>query len=210
MKKLLLVALMVVASASWAVAEQHCYDWEDNGTILGAYLPEYMTVTNDASQNYPTGTPGHALEVLESGPVYTSTPQAYVAWITDTAEGDVITATIQTLDTSIGANPSCRIWGHWTNVGGDINSYNSSAGGSSTYSGGADWVPLSYTWTVDAAHAGMGLVVEIRPYNGTTGVGTNWVDHLCIDHPATCSVQFPGGPVPAEDTSWGAVKTLYR
>lgn len=209
MKKLLLVVLAIAASASLAAAAQEtdCYGWEDNGVVLGAYLPEYMTTVNDGAVAY-LGT--HSLEVRESGPVYTSTPQAYVAWITNIKEGDVITATVHTYDPSLSANPSCRIWSHWTTVGGDINSYYASIGGNNTYSGGTSWVPLSYSITVDAAHVGMGIVIEIRPYNGTTGVGSNWVDNLCIDHPDHCLVHFPGGPVPAEDTSWGAVKTLYQ
>ncbi|MFO7609907.1 MAG: hypothetical protein R6X35_12065 [Candidatus Krumholzibacteriia bacterium] len=206
MKKLLLVVLALTLPVAALAQETHCYGWENGETVLGTYLPDYMYLANTDAYAYE-GT--RSLEIYETGG--TSTPQAYVAWITDLVEGDVVTATFQTWDPTAGSNPSLRIWGHWTNVGGDINSYNSSASGGSTYSGGEGWIELGFTWTVDALHAGMGLVVEARPYNGTPWVGSVWMDHVCVTRPATATLHFPGYTVVGDrDSSWGQVKGLYR
>ncbi len=205
MKKLILIVLAVMASASLAVAQEtDCYGWEDGGTVLGAYLPDSMYLANTNAQAFD-GTA--SLEIYEIDAV--GTPQAYVAWITNLVENDVVSATIQTYDVIVN-NPSVRIWGHWTTVGGGINDYFGSAGGNNTYSGPDGWMELSQSWTVDAAHAGMGLVIEIRPYNATPFTGSNWIDHLCVTHPTDALVQFPGGPVGTESTTWGTVKALYN
>lgn len=210
MKKLLLIALALMLPAG-AIAqvtqETHCYSWENDATVLGAYNPQYMFLANTTAYAFDGM---KSLEIYETGG--TSTPQAYVAWVTDLAEGDVVTATIKTWDPSTGGNPSVRIWAHWTNVGAlTIDDYYGSAAGSNTYSGGTEWVELGYTWTVDAIHAGMGLVVEIRPYNATPWAGSNWVDYLCVTHPSTANLLFPGYTVVnATDGTWGAVKGMYR
>ncbi len=206
MKKLFLIMLAIIVSASFAMAqdETDCYSWEDGGTYISSYLPDDMFVANTTDQAYD-GT--HSLEIYEIGT--TGTPQAYVAWITNLVEGDMVSASIQTLDL-IDGNPSVRIWGHWTDPS-DIDAYIGSAGGNSTYSGGStDWVELTQDWTVDAAHAGNGLVIEVRPYNADPFTGSNWVDYLCVTHPASANVQFPGGSVATEPTSWSTVKALYQ
>lgn len=207
MKKLLLIALAITLPATaLAQMEQDCYGWEDGATVLGTYNPQYMFLANSVAQAY-LGT--HSLEIYETGGA--TTPQAYVAWITPLYTGQTVTVTLQTYDLSTGGNPSVRIWGHWTPVGGDVLSYNSSAGGSNTYSGGTTWTPLTYTWTCDALHNGMGLVIEVRPYNATPWLGSNWVDQICVTHPGLSAVVFPDQQiVPATDSTWGSVKGLYR
>ena len=206
MKKLLMIVAALCLTASVAAAQDpFCYSWEDGGTVLGAYLPDFMYLANDGSQAYHGS---YSLEIYETGG--TGTPQAYVAWITGLREGDTVSASIWTYDPSIGANPSVRIWGHWTLAGGTIDDYYGSAGGNNTYSGGESWVELTQTWTAGAANDGMGLVVEIRPYNSSPWAGSNWVDYLCITKPENAFLYFPGGTVSAGDSSWGAVKALFQ
>ncbi|MFO7609908.1 MAG: hypothetical protein R6X35_12070 [Candidatus Krumholzibacteriia bacterium] len=207
MKKLLLLALVLTLPAS-ALAQQRtdCYGWENGETILGSYNTEYLYVANSTEHAYE-GT--RSLEVRETGG--TTTPQAWVAWLPEVALGDVVTATIQTWDTTPTASPSVRIWASWTQPGGAITSYAGSADGSPDYSGGADWVELSWTWTVGAVDAGKGLLIQIRPYGGGDFTESSWVDHLCVTHPVSTRLEFPGVTfVGNENGSWGHVKGLYR
>jgi hypothetical protein len=205
MRSLLTFVMLVGLAASPALAQEtHCYGWEDGGVVLGAYLPDNMYLANTDAQAYEGS---YSLEVVEIAG--SSTPQAYVAWITGLQEGDEITATIQTLDLITG-NPSLRIWGHWTTAGGTIDDYAGSASGNGTYSGGEGWVELGYTWIAGASQIGGGLVVEIRPYNASPWEGTNWVDYLCVTAPDHVTIYFPGGTVGNEDTSLSGVKALFR
>jgi hypothetical protein len=182
----LFLSLSLVAGLAQAQTTE-CYSWENGATVLGTYLPEYMYLANTDAEAYDGS---HSLEIYETGG--TGTPQAYVAWIDGLQVGDSVYAIIQTLDL-ITSNPSLRIWGHWTPVGGDVNSYHSSASGNSTYSGGESWVPLDYTFVVPDNDEIGGLVVEIRPYNGTPWTGSNWVDNLCVTAPDHATIHFPGG-----------------
>ena len=209
MKKLLMIlAIMAIATGASQVTAQtpqtYCYGWEDQGDILGGYLLDQMfyatTTDNPRTDNY-------SLEIYEiegSG-----TPNAYVAWVTGLVEGDVVDASFWTYD-EVDSNPSCRIWGAWTD-GSDINGFIGSAGGNNTYSGpGTEWIQLSWSWTVDATHAGQGLAIHIRPYNAAPWTGSNWVDDLCVVFPETATLEVPGGTVATENSSWGGVKSLYR
>ena len=202
----LVAAMTLLAGVAMAQQDTFCYGWEDGGTVLGAYLPDDIFLANTTDQAYEGS---NSLEIYEIGT--NGTPQAYVAWLTGLHEGDSVTATIETLDL-VDGNPSCRIWGHWTFPGGTIDDYQGSASGNNTYSGGStDWVPLDYTWTVDAAHEGSGLVVEIRPYNSTPFDGSNWIDNLCITKPVDAYLYFPGtGPVGVQNQSWTNVKALFN
>ncbi|MEZ4388004.1 MAG: hypothetical protein R3D98_10610 [Candidatus Krumholzibacteriia bacterium] len=198
-------AMCLMAGLAAAQTDTWCYGWEDGGDTVGAYLPDNMYIANTTAQAFEGSA---SLEIYEIGG--SSTPQAYVAWITGLHEGDQVTASIQTLDL-IDGNPSCRIWGHWTLADGTIDDYAGSAGGNSAYSGGStDWVELSYTWTAGAAQEGQGLVIEIRPYNGDPWAGSNWVDNLCVTKPVDAYLYFPGtGPVGTEAHSWTSVKSLF-
>ncbi len=212
MKKLLLVGLAIVFSASTAMAakETLCYGWEDpTATTLGnGYNLSQMTISNSTAQFYDGS---RSLEVWKSQAI-AGTPQAYVAWITNLAPGDSVTAFVETYDTTVGTNPSVRIWGHWSDSI-DVNSYVSSASGNNTYSGSvtAGWEGISYTWVATAAATG--LVVEIRGYNSSTApvMTPCYVDHLCITHAINSSVMFPGTTVVGvENSPWSSVKALYR
>lgn len=203
--KTLLTCLLVLAVAGAAQAQtEACYSWEDGGDLLSCYLCENMTYFNDntmASDGFAS------LAIAESAG--SSTPQAYVAWITGLTEGDQVTVSFDVYDDSVGANPSIRIWGHYT-LDGDIEAYDGSAGGNSTYSGAVGgWETLSYTWTVAAGKTN--LCVEARPYDTAPYVPTfNWVDNVCVSAPDGAYIYFPGGTVPSEDSSWSDVKALFR
>jgi hypothetical protein len=165
-----------------------CYGWENGDTVLGVFAPDLMYYANTDAEAYEGN---RSLEIYKTAEG--TTPQAYVAWITDLRTGDDVTASVMTLDL-IPGNPSVRIWGHWTPAGGDVDSYAGSASGNQQYSGSEEyeWVELSHTWSVPADRDGQGLVVEIRPYNAPPWEGTNWVDFLCVTAPAHATVHFPG------------------
>lgn len=193
MRTLLSILIALTMAAGLAQATQNlCYGWEDGGTVLGAYLPEYMYIANTDAQAYEGD---YSLEIYETGG--TGTPQAYVAWISGLYEGDQVSASVQTLDYTTGSTyPSVRIWAHYTEIGGDVNSYAGSASGPAAFSGGADWVELSHTWTHPAGRDGAGLVIEIRPYNSSPWAGSNWVDYLCVIAPDHATIHFPGSGQP--------------
>jgi hypothetical protein len=204
MKTLLTVALLLLVAGAAQAQDTFCYSWEDNGDVLSCYLCENMTFYNDdtvASDGV------RSLALAESDG--TSTPQAYVAWITGLTEGDEVTVSFDVYDDTVGANPSIRIWGHYT-LDGDIDAYDGSAGGNSTYSGAVGgWENLAYTWTVAAGKTN--LCVEARPYD-TAPYGPTfcWVDNVCVTAPAGAYIYFPGGTIPAEDNTWSGVKALFR
>lgn len=211
MRFLLTCVLALSLAAVGAVAQQHCYGWENGGTTLGdGYNMQYVYTANTDAEAYEGL---HSLEIYESGG--TTTPQAYVAWITNLQEGDQVTANVMTLDRTCGSTyPSLRIWAHYTPLDGDIQSYAGSASGPSTYSGYQTpcdvWLPLEYTWTFPGGNDGGGLVIEIRPYNSGSFLGSNWIDNLCITAPEHCWVYFPGGVVATENSSLSGVKALFR
>jgi hypothetical protein len=201
---LTLVCALTLTVGVAAAQGTYCYGWEDGGTVLGAWEPDNLYTANSTDQAYEGVA---SLEVYESA---NGSPQAYVAWITDLQEGDVVDASIWTLD-NISGNPSLRIWGHYTDAGGTIDDYAGSAGGNGTYSGTSpDWIELTWSWTYPAGNDGGGLVIEIRPYNATPFAGSNWVDQLCVTIPDGASLQFPGGPVGAQGSSLSGVKALFR
>ena len=213
MKKLAICIAVLSLFAVPALAGTYTYGWENGATMLGSYSPQIMYAANSTAQAR-TGT--HSLEYYEiADPVsgsWSGTPQAYVAWVTGLSVGDVVSATVYVWDNTPSGSPSCRIWGHWTPPGGDINSYLASASGNNTYSSDLWVTPLSYSWT--ATTEGEGLVIEIRSYSGATGAGkTNYIDDLSVTIPDREGIQlyFPDeGPVATESTTWGAVKDLYQ
>jgi len=165
MKKLLTIAIAVLfCSASAFAALSWTYGWEDGtGTALGTY--GNAIVSNSTEQAYE-GT--HSLKLIENP--YGGTPQAFVWWVTGLSSGDVVNAIFYVYDTTPSASPSGRIWGHYTD-GVDVNSYQGSASGNSTYSDGSGWSPLTNTWTftTDGTDGRTGLVVEARIYSDTVG-----------------------------------------
>ena len=166
MKTLLVTGLLTslisgVASADIDIVD--VWDWNDGvSTILGSYgnLSYALNVLD------PLGGGSNVLEINEDP--LSGTPQAFVAWITGLTDGDEITGSFWGLGDGV-ANAKTRIWGHYTTAGGDIDAYDGSAGGNSTYSG-ADWTFLEKTWTFngDGGNHG-GLVIEARIYGYSGG-----------------------------------------
>ncbi len=138
------------------------YGWENGtGTVLGAY-GNVGEASNSTEQAYSGS---HSLKIVESP--LGGTPQAYVFWVTGLTEGDTITASFWVYDITPSANPSGRIWGHYTAGEDDIENYQGSASGNYTYSDGTGWSQLSHTWTFDSDSGSRdGLVVEARIYSG--------------------------------------------
>jgi hypothetical protein len=200
------------------------YGWENGGTILGSYgnLVGDSNVTGPQT-GYCGGCPGGVyscpgasegqryLHVRESP--HSGTPQAYLAWITNLAQGDIVDASFNGYDVTPGASPSLRIWAHYT-TSGDIEDYQGSAGGLYDYTAGTGWDPLEYTWTFDDGGGTRdALVVEARLYStpSTSADSTDfWIDDICVTAPATAVIYFPEPASPVEDTSWGRIKSLYR
>jgi len=184
------------------------YGWEDGGTILSFYgnvaNPANVAMgtdpgTNNQEPSYDppltvlphTGT--GMLEIMEDP--HSSTPQAYVAYIEYLTEGDVVTASFYGWDSTEGASPSIRIWGHYA-LNGDIDSYTGSAGGNVDYTVGVlngQWSQVQHTWTVDAGQEA--LVVEVRLYSTpstSTEHNTNyWIDDLQVIAPDSAVVNIP-------------------
>jgi len=196
MKKMLMLALMLVASSALAV--EYFYGFEDQGLPLGYYGDMNCTIVMD-----PVYAGTYALQcedAAESG-----TPQAYIAWITGLADGDVVTAGFWRYDDTPGASPSIRIWGHWNDDPNDINGYAGSAGGQDDYGPGTGWDYTEYTWTVSGGHTG--LVIEARTYS--VAGDTAWIDDIYVNAPLNTCVMLPEGDVATADGSWSELKSLF-
>ena len=195
MKLKLTMAAAVFSCTAYASAGMYSgsYDWEDGGTILGSY----GNLGYAANVLDPLGGGSNVLEIHED-PIG-STPQAFVAWITGLTDGDEITGSFWGLGDGV-TDAKTRIWGHYTTAGGDIDAYDGSAGGNSTYSG-ADWTFLEKTWTFngDGGNHG-GLVIEARLYSYSGGSGTAWIDNLNIsvnDVDGSGGIVIHFAPIPA-------------
>jgi len=202
MKKLV-CALMVLGLFGVAANAQQTVNcgWEfaDGATILGYYgnLVNPLNVTTGLDPGTNDQTPSHdpwltvtphagnrMLEVTESP--HASTPQAYIAYIENLQEGDVVTASFWGWDSTPDVSPSLRIWGHYA-LNGDVNSYTTSASGNSTYTTGPEtgaWSLVDWTWTVPAGEEA--LVIEARLYSvPATGENSTpyWIDDLTVTAP---------------------------
>jgi hypothetical protein len=201
-----------------------CFSWEDGGTILG-YYGNLVAPTNvmgpqtGSCGDCPGGVyscPGASegeryLHVRESP--HSGTPQAYLAWITNLAQGDLVDASFCGYDITPGASPSLRIWAHYT-TSGDIEDYQGSASGLYDYTAGTGWDPVEYAWMFDDGGGTRdALVIEARLYSSpaTSADSTDyWIDDMCVTAPATAVIHFPEPISPVEDTSWGRIKSMYR
>jgi hypothetical protein len=230
MKKLLLVAAVMLFAASSAHAVVYTYGWEDNfGTVLGTYgnIGTYDVVTGaQTGQNgYPTlpyTCPGafegvyylHATEQPHSG-----TPYVMVACITGLQVNDQVYASFYGYDETPGASPSWRIWGHYsdaTTCPGCPGEYTGSASGPSDYTAGNGWDITEWTWTYTPPTAGDGLVIEARIYStpstAADAMTDMWCDFVTVDIPEYAHVLFPDltGPSATEAAHWGQIKALFR
>ncbi len=184
-------ALTLTTLASAGAGFEASYGWEDGGTILGSYGN-----IGSADNEYFDAEHGNVLAMTED-PIG-GTPQGFVAWITGLNDGDLISASFMGLGDGVDTS-KVRIWGHYTNTGGDINDYGGSAGGNSDYSG-ADWTLLSHDWTFNSNDGQRdGLVIEARlyTYSGQTST-TGYVDDLYVSVSSGGNVVITvPGPVPA-------------
>jgi hypothetical protein len=158
------VAAILAVAPAWAQVTDS-FGWEDGtSTALGFFDSGNLTMENSGEQANG-GT--RSLKMTENPS--SGTPQAYIWWVNGLVDGDQVTASFWVYDTTVGTNPSGRIWGHYTSDPMDINSYSGSAGGNDTYSDGSGWSQLSWTWTFASDGDDTGLVVEARIYSGADG-----------------------------------------
>lgn len=207
----LAMAALVPANAQTVV--DRSYGWEDGvGTILG----KYGNVVD------PTNVTGEQAGVAGSAPDYTcpgaqegnqylhvaeqphsGTPEAYLAYVRNLSEGDVVTASYYGYDVTPNASPSLRIWGHYS-LNSDMLYRAGSAGGNDTYTDGTGWGQVSHTWTIPAGIEA--LVIEGRLYStpatGETSRTDYWIDNLYVQvTPAgatTPEIVVPGDVIGAE------------
>jgi len=199
------VLLTVTATAN---ADTVTYSWEDGvGTILG-YFGNVVDPTNvTGAQTGKAGSepdytcPGafdgerylHVAEEPHSG-----TPQAYVAFVTDLTDGDVVDASFAGFDLTEGASPSLRIWAHYA-TSDDIDSYKGSAGGNDTYTDGLGWSTVAHSWTFDSDGGDRdALVIEARLYSTPSSGDYRtdfWIDDLSVTAPAGASILVAPEPV---------------
>ena len=176
------------------------YGWEDYGTVLGKYGSNLTNenVTSGYDSNWPgTVTPrtGNRMLQLTEHP-HASTPQAYIAWVTNLVDGDEVTASFYAWESTDGASPSMRVWGHYS-TSSDIYEYKGSASGMTSYTTGTgEWSLATYTWTFDSdSGARDSLVIEARLYSSPSTSPTNstdfWVDDLQTITPESATVIFP-------------------
>ena len=221
MKKLLAIALVVLFAAP-AFAVTANYSWEDGHTILGSYgnlcCESNVTGAQAGSQGSVVGPytcPGavdgeYYLHVAED-PHY-STPQAFLAWVINLNDGDVVDGMFYGYDITAGGSPSWRIWGAYTSSD-DIDNYLGSAGGASGYTAGTGWDLVSHQWTF-AGGDGNALCIQGRLYSTPSTSDPDhtdfWADDITVTAPDHATIIFPHEEVPVEDSTWGKVKALYR
>ncbi len=220
MKYLLLIAIAALVATPALADQSACYSWEDGGTILGFYgnLADPTNVTgpqtgedsNGGTYTCPGAYDGEYYLHVAEEPIG-GTPQAYIAWITNLTDGDLITASFYGYDVTPGASPSLRIWGHYT-TSDDIENYCGSASGNYDYTAGTGWDFLEWTWTFDSDGGTRdALVVEARLYSGSGGTrGDYWIDYVCVTAPDHATIIFPEPASPVEDSSWSVIKALYK
>lgn len=230
MKKLLLVAAVMLFAASSAHAVVYTYGWEDvTGTVLETYGNLYSYANVTGPQTGQAGLPGtthscpgafegvrylHASEEPHSG-----TPYVSVACITGLQVNDQVYASFYGYDLTPGASPSWRIWGHYsdaTECPGCPGSYTGSASGPVDYTAGTGWDVTEHTWTYLPPNGNDGLVIEARIYSTPSTDATchtdMWCDFVTVDIPEYAHVLFPDllGPSATEPAHWGQIKALFR
>jgi hypothetical protein len=204
MKALLVIAILLVL-APFASADSVTCGWEGGVPVLGLYgTGEPPIFATFSAPPDPCHGGLHSLRLEDNSP--TGTPQAYVAWITGLADGDVVEATVWRYDTTPDASPSCRIWAHWNDDPLEVNGYNGSAGGNDDYGLGEGWDLVGWSWSVVDGHTG--LVIEIRTYSEPGDVV--WVDDMTVMAPEHASILIPEAVSSVEDQSWSGIKAFYR
>ena len=190
----------LLAFALSAAAATEICGWEGTDTVLGTF--EGMLATIETVEPIHGGSQSLELEQTES---LDGNTQAYVAWITGLADGDVVSASIWRYDNTPDAAPSGRIWGHWNDDPADITVYSGSAGGNSEYGTGEGWDLTEQEWTVADGHTG--LVVEFRVYSDPGDIV--WVDDLTVTAPETATIILPEDGTALSGNSWAAIKASF-
>ncbi len=221
MKKLLILAIVVLFATPALAVQTLNYSWEDGATILTSYgnLVDDTNVSGvqigDDSLGGTYSCPGavdgtYYLHVAEE-PIG-GTPEAFVAWVTGLVEGDIVEAMFYGYDVTPGASPSLRIWGGYTSDPLDVDSYHGSAGGNDAYTAGLGWDLVSHSWTFFADGGNHdGLTIKARLYSGTGGTkGDFWVDDITVTAPDHAVIHFPEPVSPVEVQTWTGIKALYR
>ncbi|MBN1424587.1 T9SS type A sorting domain-containing protein [Candidatus Fermentibacteria bacterium] len=197
---LLSMVALIVCSAVAVAQQSMTFDWEDGlSTALGT---NGNALLENSAEQAQSGV--RSLKFWEDP--LSGTPQAYIWWITDCADGDTIDASFYVYDVTPGANPSGRIWAHYTNNT-DVMSYTGSAGGSSTYSDGTGWNELSFQWIFVNSGDDEGFVVEARIYSGE-GANVLYIDNGYVRTSSnTAVIHNAGGAVPVDLASFSASAT---
>jgi hypothetical protein len=186
----LIAALMLTVGMRFAHADTVHYEWSSDSDgevagspVLGTYGTIDVYINSDSQAAYSEE---HSLKIVDGG---SGTPQAFVGWVPGLNDGDQVTAGFWVYDDSPGAQPSARIYGHYTDDLGDINSYSGSASGNLTYSGTNTWSYLEHTWTFNGSGGDNGLVIEVRSYGGLGDV--LYIDSLTITAPNHATINVP-------------------
>jgi len=208
--KIVLVFALVLGMATVAHAVTTIdYGWEDSGAVLGIYpdpdLPSLIASTVASWDGNPVHGGNFSLKLEDNAP--SGTPQAFLAFMWNLRDGDEITVGFWRYDTTPGASPSVRLWGHWNDdLPGDPDGYSGSASGELDYGPGTGWDYTSFVYTVSG---NTGLVIEARTYSSAGDIV--WIDDMHIEVPDHVDVEIPGcSPVATEESTWGDVKALFR
>lgn len=216
------ISALLLASTGAGAATVN-YGWEDGvGTILGSFgnLVDDTNVSGVqpriegglAVADVPGPNSGSRYLHVAENP-HASTPQGFLAFIENLAEGDVVDASFFGYDTTLGSSPSMRIWGHWA-LNGDVTSYDGSAGGNTTYTGDviSGWEQVSQTWTVPAGK--QALVVELRLYSTPSTSDPNhtdfFADDLSVTAPNSASITVAPEPASLSMLALGGLAILRR
>jgi hypothetical protein len=219
---LTVIAITLLAAAPAAATDQCCcFSWENCGTILGYYgnLVGPGAVSGAQSGSQGSTLPGYTCPGPYDGSIYLhvaesphyGTPQAYLCYIQNLAEGDSVYAGFYGYDITPAASPSLRIWAHYA-FNGDVNSYDGSASGNSDYTAGTGWDYVDYGWKIPADK--QALVIEARLYSTPStsdpDITDYWIDYIYVCYPSTATITFPAtGPTAVDETTWGRIKTLF-
>lgn len=194
--------LLLVLPMTVMAVQTETYGWEGSDTVLGVYgngVPdlEYVAPVHGGSQS---------LEFVETP--LGGTPQAYVGWIQNLSDGDIVTASFWVYDDTPEVFPSSRIWAHYNANYANPTAYDGSASGNYDYSQGNGWELITWEWTIDDDSTHSGLMIEARIYSAAE-FDTIWIDDLTITAPDGATILFPNIPVALVRQTWADIKASF-
>lgn len=156
------------------------YSWEDGtGTILGSFGSLVDPINTGPVDGVVPHTGNRMLRVTKADGS-ASAPQAYVAFIENLQDGDVVTAGAYIFDDIPGTSYRARVWAHYAQSG-DPNSFAGSAGGPSTYTSGIGWQLSSHSWEFDSNGGTRdALMIEVRLYTSADNTPF-YIDDVFVD-----------------------------